>query len=369
MDIIRALKWVRNNIRAFGGDPDNVTIAGESAGAMNVISLLISPVAAGLFHRAIAQSGPMLESLPVEAGDARANEVIDQLLVNDGTAVDLDKAAEYRENMRDCQIRRYLKSKTAGEILSVYTPWAFGMLGGFESDEFPFMFKDGTVIHEAGYPAAIESGDYNQVPIILGSTKEENKMFMLDVLYGPPPYVFDPPQMNPCEYQVTAEYWNDIFWEMWSVDNVANYLTEHQPGDVYAFQFLYGAYNYEYSTPNPFNPDCNVITSGFNAWPDFSPSGPNFALWFGASHSLDIPFFFGNYFFLNEDLTGLIFNQAYTGWWDLSDAMIDYVAQFARTGDPGDAGGEGWEPWSDPTGPRILLNATDTERDIEMSTP
>src|SRR5262249_12255836 len=57
LDLIRALEWVRENIAAFGGDPGNVTIFGESAGGGNVYSLLASPRAAGLFHRAIAQSG------------------------------------------------------------------------------------------------------------------------------------------------------------------------------------------------------------------------------------------------------------------------------------------------------------------------
>jgi para-nitrobenzyl esterase len=57
MDAIAALQWVKRNISAFGGDPNNVTIAGESAGAIMVGALVGSPVAKGLFHRAIAESG------------------------------------------------------------------------------------------------------------------------------------------------------------------------------------------------------------------------------------------------------------------------------------------------------------------------
>ncbi|NND37741.1 MAG: carboxylesterase family protein, partial [Gammaproteobacteria bacterium] len=56
MDMVASLEWVQSNIQAFGGDPDNVTIFGQSAGAMAITSLLASPPAAGLFHRAIAQS-------------------------------------------------------------------------------------------------------------------------------------------------------------------------------------------------------------------------------------------------------------------------------------------------------------------------
>lgn len=60
MDQIEALRWVRRNIGAFGGDPDNVTIAGESAGALSVLYLMAAPEARGLFHRAIAQSAYMI---------------------------------------------------------------------------------------------------------------------------------------------------------------------------------------------------------------------------------------------------------------------------------------------------------------------
>jgi carboxylesterase type B len=67
LDQVAALEWVRENIAAFGGDPDNVTIFGESAGAMSVAMLLVMPRARGLFRRAIAQSGGAQHVLPVES--------------------------------------------------------------------------------------------------------------------------------------------------------------------------------------------------------------------------------------------------------------------------------------------------------------
>lgn len=79
LDQIAALQWIRDNIAAFGGDPDNITLFGESAGARSVLSLLASPLAKNLFHKAIVQSGYTLPDTPREQalqnGDALATHL------------------------------------------------------------------------------------------------------------------------------------------------------------------------------------------------------------------------------------------------------------------------------------------------------
>ena len=79
LDLVAALRWVRENIAAFGGDPDAVTIAGQSAGAMSVTTLLSMPAAAGLFRRAIAQSGAGHHVLPAATAAKVTTALADRL--------------------------------------------------------------------------------------------------------------------------------------------------------------------------------------------------------------------------------------------------------------------------------------------------
>src|SRR6185437_6922862 len=79
LDIVQALQWVRENIAAFGGDPGNVTIFGESGGGWKVSLLMAMPGARGLFHKAVIQSGPGLTGKPIAAADKIARQVLAEL--------------------------------------------------------------------------------------------------------------------------------------------------------------------------------------------------------------------------------------------------------------------------------------------------
>jgi para-nitrobenzyl esterase len=157
-DQIAALEWVRDNIETFGGDPENVTIFGESAGGMSVATLLGTPRARGLFRRAIAQSGAAHNVSSQDDALAVAERFLFELGLDgrDGDALCALPVAEILRAQRDTSV-------------------AFGMPGG----NLPWQPSvDGDLLAEAPLDA-IAGGLAARVPLLVGTNRDEWKLFML----------------------------------------------------------------------------------------------------------------------------------------------------------------------------------------------
>ncbi|MDF1575558.1 MAG: carboxylesterase family protein [Bacteroidales bacterium] len=147
LDMIAALKWVNRNIERFGGDPGNVTIAGQSAGAFGVSYLTVSPLAKGLFHRAIAESGASFVSSPLRP----------QMNLQDAEKL----GVEFAES---------LGANSVADLRALPSDSVLSAQGGLQSP-----YVDGYVIPEAVMDV-YAGGKQNDVPVIIGWNRDDRML-------------------------------------------------------------------------------------------------------------------------------------------------------------------------------------------------
>jgi len=314
LDIIQALRWIQDNITAFGGDPRNVAITGESSGGMNVLSMMLSPLSKGLISRAVSQSAAA-GTRDLADGERRAERVLRQLLVNDRKARTTEQAEAVAGGMSAEAVRTYLRSKSDRDLIRCFAGSATGMTDN------PAIFRDGHVIPAAGLDA-FSTGEYpNKVPLIIGSNREELKLFL----------AFDRARSWKSELSQAVARYGSMRWKATGVDSIARRVHGRvDAAPVYVYEFAWGA-------------------------PDAKGESPMPGSWgrrLGAFHSLEIPFFLGH-----DTVDAVLHLALFTagnrpGRKALSSAMMDYVASFIRTGDPNRPGSglPRWLPWSNEPG-------------------
>lgn len=342
LDLVRGLEWVRDNISAFGGDPDRVTIFGESAGGQNVIGLLLTRPARGLFHRAISQSGGTWSNTIAEAENRideavpgkslSSTELLLRHLIRDGRAADREAAVDAVSGMGPGEVDGYLRAKSAHDLLRVID--GKGMGGMYPS---PAWIRDGEVVASAP-PLEVfaDASQYNAVPLILGSNRDEDKLFMLfsspavTRVFGLPLWLNDERL-----YDLTARYSSQM-WKVTGVDEPAAVMRIAQGPSVWAYRF-------------DWDEEPKILFSDYGKM-------------LGAAHAIEIPFVFGRLSL--GPATRFVFDESKREENEgLSRRMMSYWAELAYSGDPGrgrDGAGLRWEPWSgagEGRGPFILFDS------------
>ena len=349
LDTLAALHWIQAQAATFGGDPGNVTVFGESSGGTDTLALLISPLAQGLFQRAIVQSGGLGFASVASAthyhddpqpGHANSSaEVLARLLVTDRRAPDRAAAKALVATLSATDIAAYLRGKAAWAIFA-----AFGA-GGLLGPGAPAVFQDGVVLRQ-GDPLALlgDPATHIAVPTLLGTNRDEPKIFM----------AFDPRNVYRAfglplwlkrgdTYDRDARY-GAMAWKVRGVDEIATALTN-------ARQTVY-TYRWDW--------DEEGTKLGFI----------NLSRILGAAHGLEIPFVFGH-FDVGPQSAVLFTDANAPGRKELSDAMVSYWTNFARRGTP-DRGVDDrlvpWAAWTNMPGvPKLMLLATSAGGGTRMS--
>jgi para-nitrobenzyl esterase len=302
LDQVAALRWVSKNIQSFGGDPENITIAGQSAGAFSVNYLVASPLAKGLFHKAIAESGAAVLPTNPLAGNSRLTDAEKQ-----GSAL--------AEKLGFTDIKG-LRSVPAKELI--------------QKKFFSGPVVDGYFLPKTVYEI-LKEGSQNDVPLLVGWNANEGNFG------GPLLNLENYIQQAEKEYQDQANTFLKLFpaGTEEEAKHSQNLLGGLKTFGLQTFAWL----NIQNKTGT-----APVFMYYFKKQVPFGKGQQDF----GAFHTSEVPYAYGN---LNKSTV--------RPWepidYELEKLMTGYWAEFAKKGDPNFSGAPVWKPCKEPDYATMIL--------------
>jgi len=297
LDQIAALKWVKRNIAAFGGDPKNVTIAGQSAGALSVMFLMTSPASRGLFAKAIAES-PYMFSAPELKQAKYGAPSSEQLGLNLTTALHVPDIAA-------------LRAMEAQKLLDGAVAAAYPIVGTIDGHILPRQLVD-----------TFERGEQAPVPFLTGFTSGEVRSL---------PIILPPPVASATDYEaVIRDHYQDV----------ADAVLRRYPSSNLRESTLATVRDavFGWAAEKMVRQQTTLGQPAFLYYWDHSYPAAD-AAGLGAAHSAEIPYAFGSF----DRLPRYWPKMPDTAQeWALSDAVIDYWTSFARSGRPEAANAPAW---------------------------
>jgi para-nitrobenzyl esterase len=359
LDLVKSLQFVQRDIGAFGGNAGNVTLMGESAGAVNVYALLTSPLVVGakpgLFHRALPMSGGIARaedlppgSVPVLLDPGYFDRQADLLATQALAGHESGEVAQTLRKLSTDDVLSLVRTKLTAANLATSGPIADGVV----------MSRDPI--------GAIRAGRYLKVPVMAGNTRDEAKLFSSLLALSPALGGVSGRKLGDAAlFDLVSGYDPDAPAQL-RIDQwiPAQYLPVDAPGTGFNART-------RRLTDIWFSPLRDSVLDALRSrqdtvWHyrfDWAREPAPFDDIYGASHAFDLFFTFGN--FGPSVLSRVLFSKANRpGRLALSDAMMRAIGAFARKGDPNDAAlGTAWPAW-----PRSLLfDATLDAKRISVS--